>query len=134
MFKMGKTLEKINLNFDDPTVQETEMHQKMAEEIELSQSLNKSYGLEISARVKRINTKNPERYDRLLVASKKAGIMVEKIGADSGRKANLLINIMGYSFLKGPKNERILTSSAKPERIGNVYKNCIETAKKIQIH
>ena len=126
---MEKKLEEIDL-FSDPTIQDTERHQKMAEEIEISQL----YGSEISVRIKRLKTKGPGRYDRLLIASKKAGIKVEEIGADSGRKANLLINIMDYSFLKGPKNERILTSSATPERVGNVYKRCIETAKKIQIH
>jgi len=85
-----------NLNFNNPSVEETEEHQRMAEDIEFMQA----YAPEIEISCRRARMKDPEKYDRLLEATKKAGINVEDIGADTDKKRYFIMKILGYYTIK----------------------------------
>ena len=124
---MRKTLE--TLNFDDPTVDETEEQQRSAEDLEIMQV----YAHEIEKSSRRANLEHPERYDRLLEAARSAGINVDNIRADTGKKRYHIIHVLGYPSLNAKDGEKVTTMSAKPTRIGELYRDYIKTAKAVQL-
>ena len=127
---MARKLETLSLNFDDPTAEETEEHQRMAEGIELVTC----YSNQIKGREKRARIKDPENYDELLNACRASRVNIEKPSSDDiTAMRRQLINIMNYSKLNANCGEKVLTCDAKPERVIKVYKDCIQRAKEIQL-
>jgi len=116
---MGKTLEK-SLNFDDPTLEETEMHQRMAEEIQLEELYSGN-----------IKSKNYKKYERFLGAVTSSGINVEDIFADIQIKKRHLREIMGYKALIGKDNVPVPLDNAKDSRIGKVYLHHYNLARRL---
>ncbi len=119
-----------DLDLDGPTLEQTERDQRVAEEIELVACYND----QIERSKRRTIIKKPENYDRLLKACRVSGINVEKPSSDGITiMRRQLINIMGYKKLIANHGEKVLTCDAKPERVIEVYKDCIQRAKGIQL-
>lgn len=95
------------LNFDDPTVQETEWHQKMAEKIELR-----------------------EKYLRFLRAVKTSRVNLYNFAEDTFLKVRHLTEIMSYAGVIGREKQIIPFSRVKPLQVGAVYFNIYHTARK----
>ena len=117
-------------DLDGLTPEETEEHQRIAEEIELVACYND----QIERSERRTRIKNPKNYDRLLKACRALEVNVEKPSSDDvTTMRRQLINIMGYSKLIANHGEKVLTCDARPERVIEVYKDCIQRAKGIQL-
>jgi len=117
---MARKLEHLNLNFDDPSVEETEMHQRMAEEIELDE-LYQDYSRE----------EMHAKYSLFLISVRQSGINVENIFANIPTKIRHLKEIMGYTGLTGRKNRMVSFRDAKASRIGRAYLKTYNIARKI---
>lgn len=72
--------------------------------------------------------KREERLYNLLANSR--GVDVENVFENTHYKRNALKKHMGYKTLKGKNNIDITIDSAEKERVGEVYKNCINQARK----
>lgn len=116
---MAKRLETLSLNFDDTTAEETERHQRMAEEVEFSQRCEVFVREEMQA-----------KYRSLLIAVKESGINIEDVYADILAKKRHLRNIMNYDVLIGKNGEPVKLKDADPSCIGKAYLHICHTAKK----
>jgi len=104
---LDKIAESGSLNFDNPTVEETTMHQRMAEQIELKQ-----------------------KYSEFLQAVEQSGIDVNQVCDDIPIKIGHLKEIMEYSGLTGRGNRIIPFRDIKDSRIGAAYLHTYDAAKK----
>ena len=112
-----------NLNLDNPTLEETEEQQRMADEIYYN-NLYKDYF--------KPNTEDP-RYRKFLIAAENSGINVENIFGNISTKKEHLIKIMGYNVLRGKKNKPIrVKDGCKDSRIGIVYLNIYNRARRLR--
>ena len=73
--------------------------------------------------------KNYVKHGRFIQATKKAGIDVDRIMADTGLKKEILINVMGYANLMG-RGGRVNILEVKDSRIGEAYRSCYNQARK----
>ena len=113
------------LNFDNPTLDETELHQDMAEAIEFSDMYEK--------KEKRARLKHPENYDSLLVAYMDSDInLTSPNSEDITLMRRHIVNILGFPKLQGHGGEKILVVDAKPSRITKMYNEYIHRAESIQ--
>lgn len=115
---MAKRLEQLSLNFDDPTVEETEMHQRMAEEIEINQRYAEYSENEMI-----------EKYREFLQAVRESGINVEDPFKNTITKTRHLKEIMKYDVLYG-KGKPVRLKDAKASRIGKAYLKTYNQARK----
>ncbi|MDD5192152.1 MAG: hypothetical protein PHH54_00755 [Candidatus Nanoarchaeia archaeon] len=114
---MAKRLE--TLNFDNPTAEETERHQRMAENIEFEQKCE-DY----------LNGERIRKYTDFLKAVKQSGINVENILSDIPAKMRHLRDIMGYEVLIGKNNKPVPLDDAKSSRIGKAYLHTYNQARR----
>ena len=103
---------------------EDEYFQKLAEElIEDRESLKPK-----KRKGRKVKPENQMKYNLLAEAAEKERINVDNIFVDTEKKINHLRTIMGYSGLRigsGRGYESFVElDSAKPERVGEVYKQC----------
>lgn len=130
---MAKKLEQtLDLNFDDPTVEETERQQAILEDQRLEDSyIDYCSRPEAKKDARRARLKNPQNYDNLLEAS--VGVNIQSPESeDITMMRRHIINILGYTKLQGHGGEKILTVDAKPSRIVKMYKEYVTRAKDIQ--
>lgn len=82
---------------------------------------------------RRAKLKYPERYDDLLEYHNSKKVNTEQPTSDDITKMRRgLRNVMGYTKLKIGGGERVSIGDAKPQRIIEVYRDCIIRAKSIQ--
>ena len=110
------------LNFDDPTLEETEQHQKMAEEIEFQQRCSEQ-----------LNYYKKIRYNKFIKAVALDGVRVEDMYFDIEIKKRHLREIMGYKVLIGNKGRPVLLNNAKHARISQAYLKTYNTAKRAML-
>jgi hypothetical protein len=77
---------------------------------------------------RKIKPENQIKYNLIVEAAEREGIDVDDIFANTSEKKEHLRKIMGYNGLRigagfGPESS-IPLNSAKPERVGEVYKQC----------
>ena len=113
----------MNLNFDNPTVEENAEQQAMADEIYFDDLFTKMSDEHIMQ--ERIG-----KYERFLEAVHNSGINVERIYDNPLTKIEHL-KIMGYTGLRGKgKNKHVEFKDAKAVRIGRAYLKTYNTARK----
>lgn len=110
-----------NLNFDDPTPEETERQQEMAEWIELLER----YGPLIDS-----EPVDP-KYQRFIAATESSQINVERIFEDIPTKKRIIREVMGYTALTGRENKAVRLEEAKDARIGKVYLDIYNRARRL---
>ena len=74
-------------------------------------------------------SKNYNRYEIFIKATRANGVDVDRIMNDTKTKRNLLINIMDYTNLMG-KGGRVNILEATDSRVGMAYKSCYDQARK----
>tara|TARA_B100001971_G_C17858779_1_gene367249 strand:+ start:224 stop:580 length:357 start_codon:yes stop_codon:yes gene_type:complete len=108
-----------SVNLDDPTPEETEIHQEMAHALLLDKVCD-DYA----------EAKTQRTYSKFLKAAKSSGVNVERIHEGISVKARHLREIMGYKGLTGQNNISVPLRNAKHARIGNVYLRVYNEARK----
>ena len=108
------------LNFDNPTHEETAEQQRMVDEFLLDQECNDYAKADIQ-----------RKYATFLKAVKISGVNVERIFENIPIKKRHLRDIMGYGALKGKEGKPVLLDNAKHARIGQVYLDLYNHARKI---
>jgi len=94
----------------------------------------KIYREQVGPRLIKIFEKKKSKYkikcEGLVKVAEEDGVKVDNIFEDTYIKTEHLKRIMGYRTLRGPENEAIAIDGAKPERIGEVYRNCYRDGRK----
>lgn len=72
-----------------------------------------------------------KKYSALLIFHKEHNVNLERLGeGDLKWMRRGLINVMGYTRLKGVGGEKVLTVDAKPSRVIETYRSCIIRAQR----
>jgi len=116
---MAIKLEQLSLNFDDPTAEETEEHQRMAEEIEFGHRCESYIADQIRS-----------RYNEFIESVNYSGINVENVFANIPTKIKIFRDVLGYRGLIGKKGKFIPFKDAKTSRIGRAFLRTYNIARK----
>ncbi len=104
---------------DGHTAEETEEHQRMAEEIELNDRCESYLADEMMS-----------KYREFIQAVNYSGINVENVFANIPTKTNIFRKIMGYDGLIGKNGKFVSFKDAKTSRIGRAFLRTYNTARK----